>query len=241
MRIAILDQVVRHNVELFRTLVKKRMEKKAKQLQALTKSCHAFIHRQTGEMRFEELEEGALSGKEWKKIDLYLKDGEFEVGDGQERFDVVDLNLAAFRALAETVKTLNVLAHPQAHNPKRLFQEISELELEETQSKKELIHDAWHQVDRVGAEKLLARRPVGTYLFRQDDFAADLEEQLHAKCITLTYSEWDGKISEKILVCKDGQWRFFNDNLDCLGSAYPSVESLLQTMGSLLREPLYHH
>lgn len=261
MRVAILDKIVRHNIELFKNIVRKQIQKKEKLTQVIKKSYAAFINRKTGEISFAELDEEIKEGKDWKTIHIrmripdHLEEGFFEIMDGdnkEQSFEYADLGPAAHRALAETVKTLNLLAYPSAKlkNVERIFQELSELEIEpnlEKKQRRDLVHDAWHQIDRIEAEKLLNDYPVGTYLFRKDEFAALLEAELNAqhsdhpiKCVTLTYSEWEGKISEKTLVLKDGKWQFYNDNLEIDGHPYPSVESLLKTMDDTLREPLYH-
>ncbi len=261
MRVAIFDKIVRHNVELFKSLIQKQIEKKEKLIQTVKKSYSAFVNRKTGEIRFAELETETIEGKDWKQISVrmripeHLEEGVFEVigGENEEQsFEYADLGPAAFHALSETVKMLNMLAYPSAKkkNVERIFIEISELEIEpglEKRKKRDLIHEAWHQVDREEAEKLLNDCPVGTYLFRKDEFAALLEAELNAqhedhpiKCVTLTYSEWDSKISEKTLVFQDNQWKFFNDDLELHGSSYPSIESLLKTMDAVLRQPFYH-
>lgn len=262
MRVAISDKTVRHNIELFKKLVRKQMGKKEKLVHIIKKSYVAFINRITGEIRFAELDEEIVKGTDWKAISIRMRipehreEGVFEILEGdnkEEQFDTTDLNPIAYRALAETVKTLNRLAFPSSKlkNVERIFQELSELEIEPNSEKKtsrDLIHDAWHQLDRIEAEKVLNDYPIGTYLFRKDEFAALLEAELNAKhsdhyikCITLTYSEWDGKVSEKTLVLKDHHWQFYNDNLEIDGHAYPSIESLLKTMDEILRDPLYHN
>ena len=41
-----------------------------------------------------------------------------------------------------------------------------------------ILNDAWHDANRMQAESLLEGKPVGTYLFRKDPYAAILEKQL---------------------------------------------------------------
>lgn len=261
MRVAISDKTVRHNIELFKMVMRKQIGKKEKLIHVIKKSYLAFIHRITGEIRFAELDEEIIKGKDWKIISIRMRipehreEGFFEILEGENeevQFDTKDLDPIAYRALAETIKTLNRLSFPtlKMKNVERIFQEISELEIESNAEKKgsrDLIHDAWHQLSRLEAETILNDYPVGTYLFRKDEFAALMEAELnaqhqdhHIKCVTLTYIEWDGKISEKTLVLKEQRWHFYDDNLDVRGYAYPSIESLLKTMDHILREPLFH-
>ncbi len=262
MRVAISDKVVRHNIELFKLLVRKQIEKNEKLILMMKKSYDAVIHRKTGEIRFVELDNEHTAGKDWKVIRIrmhipeHLEEGFFEISEGGAKelsFEMGDLGPDALHALSETVKTLNQLAYPAAKlkNAERIFQELSELEIEsgiEKKKKRDLIHEAWHQVDRIQAEKLLNDCPVGTYLFRKDEFASLLEAELNAqhpdhpiKCITLTYSEWDGKITEKTPVLNEGKWYLYNDDLQLGGPSYPSIESLLKTMNNVLTQPLYHN
>lgn len=260
MRIAIFDKIVRHNIELFKKLILRQLEKNEKQARILKKAYVAYINRKTGEIRFADLEKAPLKDKEWKMIHFRMRlpehpeDGLFEIVDGvnEDRiFEYADLGSIASHALAETVKTLNTLVSPSAKlkNVDLIFQELSELEIESSEEKREikdLIHEAWHQVDRIQAEKLLMELPVGTYFFRKDEFAASLEAQLNAhnshpiKCITLTYSEWDGKISEKTVVFKHGRWLLYNDDLELHGPTHPTIESLLEAMDDVLSKPLFH-
>lgn len=260
MRIAIFDKIVRHNIELFKKLILRQLEKNDKQIKILKKAYVAYINKKTGEIRFADLEKAPLKEKDWKVIHFRMRlpehpeEGIFEIGEGVDQdqiFEYAELGALAYQALAETVKTLNMLAYPSAKlkNVERIFQEFSELEIESSEEKRErsdLVHEAWHQVDRIQGEKLLADLPVGTYLFRKDKYAATLEARLNAhnshpiKCITLTYSEWDGKISEKTLVCKAGHWLVYNDDLELRGPTYPTIESLLESLDEVLSKPLFH-
>lgn len=262
MRVAIFDKIIRHNIELFKKLVLKQMMKQEKLQQTASKTYAAFINRKTGEIRFADLEKekASSSGSEWKAINVrvripeFIEEGIIEIIDGdreENSFFTQDLDPLAYRALAETIKTLNVLARPSAKlkNVERIFQELSELEIEpsfEKREKKDLIHESWHQVDRLGAETLLSGLPVGTFLFRKDEAAIALEAQLNAlrrrpiKCVTLTFSEWEDKFTDKTIVFTDDGCLFYNDDLTLSGTTYPTISALLETMDDFLARPLYH-
>lgn len=103
--------------------------------------------------------------------------------------------------------------------------------------KKDLVHEAWYEVDRVGAEKALEGREQGSFLFRKDDFAAKLEDQLKEihgpklRCITLTILEKGGQIADHTLVLKQGRWFIYDDDSNLGGMSFESIYSLLDSLG----------
>ena len=260
MKITILNQAVRQNVLLFKQLIMKTKQKIIeKQQKTATKAYAAFINRKTGEIRFAELEKNNdhFASKDWKSIRIQVRASEpedtnvFEVTEERPEpgiFDYKDLEPRAYRIMTETIKLLNNLSTSSSasKNPVSALEEISILEIEPLKEdrKKDIIHAAWHRVDRLGAEKLLRDQSVGTYLFRKDEYAYGLEEKLneHFKekilCITLTYRSVDKKICDKTILLRGDQWMFYDDDPNLRAIYYPNIESLLNSMGETLRQSL---
>lgn len=103
---------------------------------------------------------------------------------------------------------------------------------------------AWHVVNREEAEHLLLTAAVGSYLFRKDHFASCLEEILSTAkkqplhCYTLTYLDHDHQVRDKTLVSWNHHWQFYDDDPSLTGRAFPSLEALLESLGSTLKFPL---
>jgi hypothetical protein len=117
---------------------------------------------------------------------------------------------------------------------------------DQEQGERNLVHDAWYSVDRIGAENLLSGKPLGAYLFRRDLFAKELEDRLNEEsmspisCLTLTYSDEEGKISEKTLVCKEGKWLIYDDDPTLSEVGYDTVKQLIENQAPMLKTPLLH-
>lgn len=252
MKIAILDAVIRKNIALFKHLMRKQLEKQQKYKKLMAKIYHAFINRQSGELQFADLKEGKLEERDWKPVVIQISSKEnqkpFEVlsEDGKDCFVCNDVSPAALRRLSETITMINDVYFDPKHKKGALknliFLEIEFTELEE--GKRTLIRDAWHDVSREKAEKLLKNHPIGTYLLRRGECADFLEANLNqtypepVKCLTLTYSEHDGKVSDRIIIFKNGEWLFYNDDLELNGNTCTTLSSLLKSMGNTLKGPL---
>jgi hypothetical protein len=251
MKVMIRNDVVRKNIELLQMLVKKQS------LQEIGKDAlvlHAFVNRKTGDLQFAQKEENK---KEWKAVSIKIhgvspgsKESVFEIFDEekQEAFQHNDLAPLAYGILVETIRILNDLASKLSKaTVDAVLGELSECEITGAKTQpKDLIHDAWHQTDRMGAEDLLKDSPLGTYLFRKDEYAALLEEELRLNwgndlsCFTLTYLEAKDKITDRTIVKKGDQWLFYDDDPNLSGSNYPNVYALLATLKKELKEPLLY-
>lgn len=255
MKIVILDKNVRRNIEMFRQLVHRQGQKKKELLQSIEKGYKAYINRKTGELRFAELQKGQYPAEEWEAIIIKLhpdKEGAFEVtgAHGENSFDLSHFEAIARALLIHTFRTLNELAyHPRhARDAFWIMRQIAAIDFvlsDQEEGERNLVHDAWYNVDRLGAEKLLSGKQFGTYLFRKDEFAKDLEDSINeasaspVTCITLTYTDKDQKICEKTLVYKAGKWLFYDDDPTLTGSGYETVKELLDNKARMLQEPLY--
>ena len=254
MKVVILDKQVRKNIALFKHLIHRQAEKTDKFFQTARKVYQGYINCKTGEMRFADLEEEALTGKEWKAITIQLhptEEGAFEVvaTNDETQFNCSELTPEGYALLSKTLHVLNQIAFDpkRGRNPFWILKQVAILDLgegEEEKIKSEFILAAWHNVDRLGAEELLVSKKIGTYLFRKSYFAQILESVLNttlsspAQCLTLTYRASDEKIGETTLVFHNDQWLIFDDDLMLLGKRFGTIQELLNQLGPGVWFPL---
>ena len=260
MRIKIADKPVRQNVELILKILRRVKEKSAQEPLSSEKIFKAWINRATGQFLFSDtLSESQFLGKQdWKPVELsYLYNSETgdiaflleEVEVKQRGFYSSDLAPEAFHIIQGTLKVINDLCR-QIKSLTSLDAKISAIAqvaidaITPRQDKRILI-DAWHFVDRMGAEDLLLNKPVGTYLFRKDSYADILEQQLkkqHRKkvrCFTLTYAGSNLVICDLTLVEVDGAWQVYNDDPSLQQAACSELQELLGKFKEKLKYPLY--
>lgn len=251
MQLKIENETVRRNIEIFKVILKRSAQKKQE-----GKSCvyKAFIHRVRGEIRFSEMDPADLQEKEWQPIAFSFS----LPHDTHSCFDCkVDLeeqlvlDSQAMGVLKETIKTMQFIARflPKINHLPAVLLEFSQLNLDsflDHLATKDIIHEAWHQMDRVGCEKVLLSHPPGTFLFRKDVYAAILEEQLQdalsqeIKCITLSYVDTLKRVRDLTLVRRAEGWLFYNDDPSLLAPLYPSAGLLLESLKGVLKIPVLH-
>lgn len=264
MRIQILDQPVRQNIEIFLQIMRR---VKQKQLQELQKNLpqekifNVWLNRRTGQLFFADITEESefIGKKDWKPVEFsYHYDpvsGEicFLVKEAEEKealFSSEDLDPIAFRILRETMNVLNELCR-RLKGPSDLETKISVLtkmtiDSEVSHADRNVIIDCWHHVDRLGAEDLLKGLPAGTYLFRKDQYADILEEQLQkqhhkkVKCFTLTYSGEHNKVSDLTIVHIDGVWQAYDDDPSLKQKKFHDIKDVINHFKETLKYPLYH-
>lgn len=255
MKIVILDKKVHQNLALFRHLIHRQAEKRRNFFRVAQKSYQAYVNCKTGELQFAELMERKKLSKEWKPIIIQLRpnrEGAFEVvaPDNETAFDYSEFSKEGYDLFSKTMNILNQVSFAPKHrrNPFWILRQVAHIDFllsEEEEGRRNLIHEAWHDVDRAEAEHLLKGRRPGTYLFRKDEFATLLEDQLNEDlskpvvCITLTFRDWENKITEKTLIFWKGKWSFYNDNVELTEPSFDTVQALLATMGAELSGPLF--
>lgn len=255
MKIVILDRKVHQNLALFRHLIHRQAERMRKFFRVAKKSYRAFVNCKTGELQFADLIDKKELSKDWKPIIIQLRpnrEGAFEVvtPGNNASFDCSDFTKEGYTLFSKTLNILNQVAfHPkQSKNPFWILRQVAHIDFilsEEEEGRRNLIHEAWHNVDRSHAEYMLKDRRPGTYLFRKDEFAVILEDQLNEDltdpviCITLTYRDWEDKISEKTLILWKGKWSFYNDDVELNEPSFDTVQELLATMKDELSSPLF--
>ncbi len=257
MYLKVRDQTVRRNVEIFKIILKRASHSVDLLQTERSQDFKAFIHRISGEVRFADLNSDPLDPKDWVIVSFVFslpkKEGDsisFEVS-GKEGFlfSWDGLHSEAVGILKETVKTIQLMAKflLQIQNLSSTFREFSRINIDsflDELPSRDLIHEAWCQVDREKCEEILLSKSAGTFLFRQDEFASILESQLilahkkNIKCITLTYLDITRKVKDLTLIKKAEGWIVY-DNDPCLrGTIYPTVKVLLDRFKATLRIPL---
>lgn len=240
MRVFVRNETVRRNVELFKKLIERQVEKRVK---GGLKNMHAYINCTTGELFF--AERGDSRERNWKLIHLYLdEEGELlVVGRDAIQFPISDLVPSAYQAMIDTVKVYNLVLK-NLRESESMEQLSKKLDAIEVGTSKDIVHEAWHQVDRIQAEKLLKGQLKGTFLFRKDEYAAILEtELLHRlriplKCFTLTFLGSRRKVIDRTIVKKEDLWLLYDDDPSLEGRTYRDVYLLLDSLEGILKYPL---
>jgi hypothetical protein len=242
LKIHVQNEAVRRNLHLFKQIVHR--SKKAENERYKTFS--GFVHRQSGAMVFYYGKD--LSDREWKAIDISIDLDHhavfaYEKGKNEKIFECGDLTPLAYRVMSETLHILDKLSH-EAFDLKELSYFELDPSIEATESH-DLIHEAWHQVDRKETEKLLANQAIGAYLFRKDEYAAILEQELTTahktpiRCVTLSYVDAKRVVRDCTLVKFCTDWQIYQDpRLSAL--AYSSIKSLIEAFEPQLGKPLLH-
>lgn len=260
MRIKILDEPVRQNVELFLQILRKAKEKQGPKATHAEEVFKAWLNTDTGQMLYTEGKEASqyLGKKEWKPVSFGYqyepRSGEiqFVVRVAEEKETLLrsdDLAPMAFRVFRETLKVFSEIGK-LLKGPSDLDTKISVLSnvaiiAEASHADRNMIIDLWHHADRMQAESLLFNKPVGTYFFRKDPIASvlemQLEKELHkrVKCFTLTYSQEGKKISDCTLVHVDLAWQIYDDDPSLTQKSFKELKDIVASQKNVLKYPLY--
>lgn len=236
LKVHVQSEAVQRNINLFKRIVRKFH-------QGNIRSCDAVVNRVTGAMRFSEM--AGLNPNEWKhiviQINLNAQDVQvFEEKGKEGSFECKDLEPTAYRIMTETLRVLQQLI-----GQLKDFKELSYFEIEASPGgRQDIVHEAWHQLDRAEAESFLKEHTTGTYFFRKDRYAALLEHELTeahckaVKCVTLTFLDSEQIVRDRTIVRYNERWLFYNDDPTLSGESFASIRDLLASMGAILRQPL---
>lgn len=229
----IQSEAVRHNIDLFQKII-----------HGSSKNAYpAFVNCQTGSLRFSQFD--FLNKSEWKEITVHLdpKIHQVEVFDREKQaFDLSSFDPLAYRVMAETFFVLQYILQKLSD-----FKELPIMKLESAASKslhRDPVHRAWHPIDRPKAETLLSGKEIGTYIFRKDEFAHNLEKELShflkapIKCVTLTYLDEQASIKDKTIVRYKNQWLFYENKASLSGEAFEDITYLLGSSQDIFTSPL---
>lgn len=251
MKISVKDQVVMHNLELLKDLLQR----------AKKHECKAWIETTTGEISEEPPTGGPKKTGAWKAVQIRLNtslpDAEAvlvineDTKAGGKLFHFEGWTVKARHAVLETLQIINtkLAKMPQREKRDTFFENFASAQISLMAKRKEkhirdLVKEAWHDLDREGAEQALKGESNGTYLFRRDIFASLLEDTLKSRfgespyCITLTYLDETGIVRDKTLVYKDKHFLVYNDDPQLLETRYASVSDAIHSIDPCISLPL---
>ncbi len=265
----VFDNLVRFkdNVSQMRSDVSRRKEG--------DRSYKVLLNCRTGAMRFTQkisaLETHMAQQKskpgpvgEWKEAKIivhqkHLNEGAyFEICDSHNhQLQKQDLVPTAWHITRETLDALNGRAKEVRGSQGQLLIEeaiLNDLSSIHLAAAQELIEGAagWMgSISRIDAEKMLSKRPVGTYLLREADPLAQAisfhfaeENQLSVRPYLLTVVESDKKIVDILLLQTSRGWLLYHDDPNLKDSQlyhyFSSVQEVLQSIGKVAIIPLSH-
>ncbi len=255
------NEVVRKNVEIFKIILKRvsQLYETGSKADKTTQSVLVFLHRMRGEIRFFDHYAETLDPGEWTCVrfqfspsDLSQESFSLDISNVNEKhFCWEDLQPEAFSNLKETINTIRFISKflPKLKNFSAVLKEFSLTNVDTLftpSPTQDIVHEAWHDLTRNECEALLLSRPKGTFLFRKDEFATVLEEQLSfthkqkIRCITLSYHAPKNKVSDLTLVQNRKEWLVYNDDPALEEEGYPTLNSLLDSLRGVLGTPLIH-
>lgn len=261
MQIKIEDSTIRQNIEFFLEILRRAKRNESQPVGVEQKVFHACVHRQTGQIYFNQSsnDDDSHQEREWKPVliryDFDPQEGEiaFEVDEAENpehTFATGDMSPLACRIMFQTLKVLNEVCQrlkgPSLPDAKISVLTRLKIDAGVPAPDRNLVISAWHQVDRFIAEELLWQKPIGAYLFRKDEFAQILETQLQnqrenkIKCITLTFKDEDFKISDLTLVNNGHEWQVYNDDPSLKQQGYSDLMELVKSLALKLKYPLFH-
>jgi len=251
--------IVRKNIEILKVILNRvsKLYEDPLSTDITPKSIVVFIHKTEGELRFFDPYSESIDPKEWSCLRVCFlpsstayESFSVDVSNIEEKFfSWEDLKPEAFINLKETLKTLQFLSkfYPKLQNFSSVLKEFSLANVDtllQRFTSKDIIHEAWHNVDKTQAEALLSAYPPKTFLFRKDPFASILEEQLSLAhnekilCITLTFITEEKNVCDLTLVKRNQGWSIYNDNPILDDCYYPSIHSLLDSLRSKINTPV---
>lgn len=220
MNVALIVETIRHQ----RFLPERHLEQRQKTLEFA-------VDLKTGEFK-----------AEGKSIELHLDLDNRQVRVTPRQFTLEEMDPKGRHVLAETCQALkSALDH--LHD----IHELAHLEFDPSIQDirgRNLLHDAWHAVERQDAELMLLNSTIGTFLFRKDCFAGVMEEifstakKSSIRCYTLTYLDQTGQVRDRTIVAWKDHWLFYDDDPTLSGQSFSSLEELLSSMGTALKRPL---
>lgn len=256
MNIQIEDERVRRNVLFFLHLLSLVESAKESQEshQKKVKVYSAFLNTINGEIFFPDLlpESGVIHDKEWKQITIrsspISKTGElgFVLEEEQISSELAPLAASIVRSTLDMLSQVsNVMKKTQTIQSG--LAELARLHIQKALSSLENcpLHRLSRSLTRWQAEEILSRHPYGSFLFRKDEYASLLEEQLsqlHERnivCYTLTYSEPSHKIVDLTLVKDGSSLIVYDDDLLLEGNRYESLAEALGRFEGVCKYPLF--
>lgn len=254
MNFIVSNDLIRSNIELFKIYLQRIIKEADYKNQPFDLTFSAFVHSRSGQMIFDEEKIPSQDKSLFKTLSVRL----FMETVLSHRLCIESLcekdflDTEAHYVLTETIKTLQAIARmlTKTQSVSSLLQELSLAHLEQKTCKspsEDVIHLAWHQVCRKGAEKLLKLAEVGTFIFRKDPYATILENELSrahcsdVKCVTLSYKDFKQGVCEYTLVKTALGWMIYTGDPSLDEPVFPDIDTFLQNMKGILKSPFVHY
>ncbi len=229
-----------------------------------------MLNKHTGDMRFAQKisalehhfapkERHKGKAEDWKEVHIIVEQSasevHFEVRDAEDhQLKAADLDPLAWRIAKETVDVLNLKAKEiKIHSGEMLPEEetlrdLSSIHLALLKDRIEDLPGWAGSLGRFDAEKVLTRKPIGTYVLREGD-EITISASFHLSEVNLlsvhpyiiTFVDKEEKISDILLLQTDKGWTFYEDDPNLKDRAYhfhSSPQDLIQSLHHLLKHPL---
>ncbi len=246
------------------------LERKPEDREKEKRSYPVLLNRKTGDIRFaqkiESIEhhfprKGQNKGNaaDWKEIQI-----DVSVKKGEVHFDLRDqahhpikpegLEPIAFLVINETLEALNQIAHQhrsfrsEGLPEEQILKDLSDIHLSPSQTRIDDFPGWLGSVTRIDAEKMLQKRPHGTYLLRHVEelgramiFHLAEENRMVVKGYLCTIIEGKEKISDLLFIQIDRGWTIYQDDPNLSAHHYlyyPSLQTLLDEIRHRAKSPL---
>ncbi len=256
MDIQIEDERVRRNVLFFLHLLS--VIETAKEIgeakRQRAKVYSAFLNKVNGEIFFPDLlpEKHVIHSKEWKQVvirSVPMGAGESVLFELEEPGSLEPLSPLASQVIRSTLSMLGHVSSvmKKTHTIQQGLAELARLHIQKALSNLETcpLRRLSLPLSRWQAEEILSRHPYGSFLFRKDEFATLLEEQLgklHQRpvmCHTLSFSEPGHKVTDLTLVTDRGELLLYDDDPSLDGKRYGSLTEVLELLHAVCKYPLF--
>lgn len=230
-----------------------------------------LLNRKTGDMRFAQkisaierhiVRKGKENIEDWKEIHIVVHQknskavAHFEVVDTRDHsLKPADLAPIAWKIASETIEVLNEKAKevkaaaPEMLAEEAILSDLSSIHLAQAKEQVEGVPGWMGSLSRIDAEKILASRPIGTYLLRHGDeitvsiaFHFSEENLFPIYPYLLTVVEKEEKISDILLLQTGKGWTLYHDDPNLkdadLYRYHSSLQALLQSIYKIARYPL---
>ncbi len=204
----------------------------------------ALLNRQTGDLRFLDEKAQIVPSTEWQEIQIDVEGNanqpaHFDVRDRKNQpLKSKGVTPLAWRIMAETLETLNLIA---AHHPplkrdllpeEAALEDLSEIHLVQSKDNIEEMPGWKGDIDRIDAELHLEQQPAGTYLLRHAGnmtqlLASNLAKSNQTKVdpYLITIKDVDNKMAEQLILQTDQGWTIYRDNPNLNDTKYYSYFS----------------
>lgn len=256
MKVVTSQDFIAENIAQIQGILKNALKKNVLRKAAAQLTFPAYVNCQTGAVL---LPDGEPKEKQYYKTVrlrvVYLQEqdeAKIEILDEKSdvEFRCEGISLAACQMLEQTMRIFNFAIksfHPTT-DMQKVIQHLAKMQFQVVPVKvaKNIAQEAWYDVNRVQAEKLLSDCIAGTYLFRRGEYVGILEKELSeslgekVECITLTFIGDQNRISDLTLVKTAKGWHVYDDDPKLEGEIYSSLSELLDKQNSLINFPLVH-